>query len=508
MNYMILLAAVGALAVGVAAGYYYRKQQTETKNKDLVEKGQMVLQQANSKAQELVFKAKNDALKVMDEAKMDEEKKRDQLRKMEERLVGKEESLDKKTQDMENARNELENKVAAVRELREEVQKINNLQVEELHKISGMSREEAKALLIKQVEDESREDMARAILRSEKELKDQSKERAKFILADAMQKYAAETATETTATIVNLPSDDLKGRIIGREGRNINTFEQMTGIDVIVDDTPGSIVISGFDLVRRYVAKVALEKLIADGRIHPARIEEVVEKTKEEINVMIKELGEKAAFETGVTGVHPNLIKLLGRLKFRTSYGQNVLKHSMEVSFLAANLASELGADISVCRKAGLLHDIGKAVDHEINGHHAAIGRDIVKKFGFPEAVIHAVEAHHGDPEPKTIEAMIVHAANSISNTRPGATRDNLDAFIKRLEELENFANSFAGVKKSFAVQAGSEVRIFVTPEEVDDLGAIRLSHEVARKIETDLQYPGQVKVSVVRETRAEEFAK
>lgn len=507
MNYMILLAAVGALAVGVAVGYYYRKQQTETKNKDLVEKGQMVLQQANSKAQELVFKAKNDALKFMDEAKMDEEKKRDQLRKMEERLVGKEESLDKKTQDMENARNELESKVAAVRELREEVQKINNLQVEELHKISGMSREEAKALLIKQVEDESREDMARAILRSEKELKDQSKERAKFILADAMQKYAAETATETTATIVNLPSDDLKGRIIGREGRNINTFEQMTGIDVIVDDTPGSIVISGFDLVRRYVAKVALEKLIADGRIHPARIEEVVEKTKEEINVMIKELGEKAAFETGVTGVHPNLIKLLGRLKFRTSYGQNVLKHSMEVSFLAANLASELGADVSVCRKAGLLHDIGKAVDHEINGHHAAIGRDIVKKFGFPESVIHAVEAHHGDPEPKTIEAMIVHAANSISNTRPGATRDNLDAFIKRLEELENFANSFAGVKKSFAVQAGSEVRIFVTPEEVDDLGAIRLSHEVARKIETDLQYPGQVKVSVVRETRAEEFA-
>jgi ribonucrease Y len=508
MNYIDLIVGVVGAAVGIAGGYYYRKGQIESRNKDLVERGQMVLQQANSKAQEMIFKAKNDALKAMDEAKAEEDKKRDQLRKVEERLVGKEETLDKKIQDTENSRTELENKVTSVRELREEVQKIHNLQVEELNKISGMTRDEAKALLIKQVEDESKEDIARAILRSEKELKDQAKERAKFILADAMQKYAAETATETTATIVNLPSDDLKGRIIGREGRNINTFEQATGIDVIVDDTPGSIVISGFDLVRRYVAKVALEKLIADGRIHPARIEEVVEKTKEEINVMIKELGEKAAFETGVTGMHPNLIKLLGRLKFRTSYGQNVLKHSMEVSFLAANLASELGADVSVCRKAGLLHDIGKAVDHEIQGHHTAIGRDIVKKFGFPEAIVHAVEAHHGDPEPRTIEAMIVYASNAISNSRPGANRENLDTFIKRLEELENFSNSFDGVKKSFAVQAGSEVRIFVTPEEVDDLGAIKLSHEIAKKIETDLQYPGQVKVSVIRETRAEEFAK
>ena len=467
----------------------------------------MLLQQANTKSQEIIFKAKNDALKTMEEAKNEEEKKRDQLRKMEERLVNKEEVLEKKLQESENARNELENKVTAVRQLREDVQKLHDLQVEELHKIGGMSREEAKALLLKQVEEESKEDIVRAIQKSEKELRDQARERAKFILADAIQKYAAETATESTATIVNLPSDDLKGRIIGREGRNINTFEQATGIDVIVDDTPGSIVISGFDLVRRYIAKVALEKLIADGRIHPARIEETVEKTKEEVNVMIKELGEKAAFETNVTGLHPNLIKLLGRLKFRTSYGQNVLKHSMEVSALAANLASELGADINICRKAGLLHDIGKAVDHEIQGHHAAIGRDIAKKFGLPEAVIHAIEAHHGDPEPQTVEAMIIQAANAIANARPGATKDNLDAFIKRLEELENVANSFEGVKKSFAVQAGSEVRIFVTPELIDDLSAIKLSHEIARKIERDLQYPGQVKVSVIRETRAEEFA-
>jgi len=504
---MYYLLALVALAGGIAAGYFYRKKQVETKNRDLQERGQLLLQQANTKSQEIIFKAKNDALKTMEEAKNEEEKKRDQLRKMEERLVNKEEVLEKKLQESENARNELENKVTAVRQLREDVQKLHDLQVEELHKIGGMSREEAKALLLKQVEEESKEDIVRAIQKSEKELRDQARERAKFILADAIQKYAAETATESTATIVNLPSDDLKGRIIGREGRNINTFEQATGIDVIVDDTPGSIVISGFDLVRRYIAKVALEKLIADGRIHPARIEETVEKTKEEVNVMIKELGEKAAFETNVTGLHPNLIKLLGRLKFRTSYGQNVLKHSMEVSALAANLASELGADINICRKAGLLHDIGKAVDHEIQGHHAAIGRDIAKKFGLPEAVIHAIEAHHGDPEPQTVEAMIIQAANAIANARPGATKDNLDAFIKRLEELENVANSFEGVKKSFAVQAGSEVRIFVTPELIDDLSAIKLSHEIARKIERDLQYPGQVKVSVIRETRAEEFA-
>ena len=387
------------------------------------------------------------------------------------------------------------------------MERIHDLQSTELAKIAAMSREEAKALLLKQAEEDYKAEIVQAIKKSEKELMDKAKERAKFILADAIQKYAAETATESTATVVNLPSDDLKGRIIGREGRNINAFEEVTGIDVIVDDTPGSIVISGFDLVRRYVAKIALEKLISDGRIHPARIEETVEKTKEEVNNMIKELGEKAAYETGVAGLHPNLIKLLGRLKFRTSYGQNVLKHSMEVAFLAANLASELGADVNVCVKAGLLHDIGKAVDHEIQGHHAVIGRDIARKFGLSDAVVHAIEAHHNDPETQTLEAMIVLAANAISNARPGATRENLDSFIKRLEELENTANSFEGIKKSFAVQAGAEVRIFVFSDKVDDLGAIKLAHDIARKIERDLQYPGRIKVNVIRETRAEAMA-
>lgn len=503
----LILIALGGLTIGLAAGYFYRKREVEIKNKDVQEKGERLLHEAQTKAKELLYEAKNEAFRELEKAKADEEKKRQQLDKLEMRLVEKEEVVDKKIQVADQAKTELENKVAAVKQLREEVQRIHDLQAAALEKIAAMSREEAKTLLLKQVEEDSKAEIVEAIKKSEKELMDKAKERAKFILADAIQKYAAETATESTATVVNLPSDDLKGRIIGREGRNINAFEEVTGIDVIVDDTPGSIVISGFDLVRRYVAKIALEKLISDGRIHPARIEETVEKTKEEVNNMIKELGEKAAYETGVAGLHPNLIKLLGRLKFRTSYGQNVLKHSMEVAFLAANLASELGADISVCVKAGLLHDIGKAVDHEIQGHHAVIGRDIARKFGLHETVVHAIEAHHNDPETQTLEAMIVLAANAISNARPGATRDNLDSFIKRLEELENTANSFDGVKKSFAVQAGAEVRIFVFSDKVDDLGAVKLSHEVSRKIERDLQYPGRIKVNVIRETRAEAMA-
>ncbi len=505
-NILYVLVPV-ALIAGVALGFYYRKKLVETKNKDLHEQSQKVLEQAHSKAKEILFEAKNEAFKNLEKVKQEEEKKLDQLQKIEERLVTKEETVDEKVKQAEFLKTDLENKVNSLKTLKEDAQKIHDLQSQELQRVAGLSREEAKSMLLKQVEDDYKADIVAHIAKSEKELRDQAKERAKFILADAVQKYAAETATESTATVVHLPSDDLKGRIIGREGRNINAFEEVTGIDVIVDDTPGSIVISGFDLVRRYTAKVTLERLIADGRIHPARIEETHEKVKEEVNAMIKELGEKAAYETSVAGLHPNLIKLLGRLKFRTSFGQNVLKHSMEVAFLAANLASELGADVNICRKAGLLHDIGKAVDHEIQGHHAIIGRDIGKKFGLPDNVVHVIESHHGDPEATSLEAMVVQAANEIANSRPGANRENTDAFIKRLEELENTANSFPGVKKTFAVQAGAEVRIFVTPEEIDDLGAVKLSHDIARKIERDLQYPGQIKVSVIRETRAEEFA-
>ncbi|EKD48031.1 MAG: hypothetical protein ACD_65C00153G0001 [uncultured bacterium] len=455
----------------------------------------------------MLFEARNESLKIQEDAKKEERTKRAKLQEVEERLVRKEETLDQKMEASEKLKEELEDKVQAVKQLKLEVKAIYEQQKGQLEKVAGLSKDEAMELLLKKVEEESKDEIVEHVKRLEAAMKEEAESKAKHVIADAIQKYAAETAVESTATLVALPNDEMKGRIIGREGRNINAFEQITGVDVIVDDTPGSIVISGFDLVRRYVAKIALERLIEDGRIHPARIEEMVKRVKEEVNVLIKEMGEKAAVDTGVIGLPVNLLKILGRLKFRISYGQNVLKHSMEVSFLAAHMATELGADVAVCRKAGLLHDIGKAVDHEIQGKHAAIGRDILKKFGISDDVIHCVEAHEGDIEADTLEAKIVQAANLISISRPGAEKDSLDNFLKRLEEVENLSNSFEGVKKSYAIQAGREVRVFVDPDKADDLQAIKLSHDIARKIEHDLKYPGQIKVEVVRERREETFA-
>lgn len=507
MTTQILLAILG-IAVGVAAGYFYRKKQVEAKNQDLVTKSEQMLAEAKNKAKEVIFEAHNESLKLQDELKKEEKRTQARLDEIEERLLKKEGVLDKKNDEVERTRMELDHKVASLKQLRDEVEGIYKLQAQQLEKIAAMSKEEAKEMLLKQVEEQAKEDIVACIKRAEKDLQDKADERARWIVSDAIARCAAETTAESTATIVNLPNDEMKGRIIGREGRNINTFEQITGVDVIIDDTPGSIVISGFDLVRRYIAKIALERLIEDGRIHPARIEEMVEKAKEEVNVLIKDLGEKAVLETGVAGLHPNLIKILGRLKFRVTHGQNSLKHSMEVSFLAGSLAAELGADEGICRKAGLLHDIGKAVDHEVPGHHAKIGADIARKFGLPVEVVHAIESHHGHPAPETVEAQLVQAANMISNARPGATKDNLDAYVRRLTELENLCNSFESVRKSFAIQAGTEVRIFLDPEKIDDLESIKLASRVARKIEHDLQNPGPVKVHVIRETRAEEFAK
>lgn len=503
----VLLAIIG-VAAGGTGGYQYRKKQVEEKNRDLVEKAELVLTDAKSKSKEIIFEARNDALKMQDDVKKEEQKAQSKLTEIEERLMKKEELLDNKNDEIDKTRVDLDKKVSSIKQLRDEVQDIYKLQAQHLEKIAGMSKEEAKEILLKSVEDEAKEDIVAQIKRAEKDLHAQAQEKARWIISDAIVRCASETTAESTATIVNLPNDDMKGRIIGREGRNINTFEQITGVDVIIDDTPGSIVVSGFDLVRRYIAKVALERLIEDGRIHPARIEEIVEKVKEEVNLLIKELGEKAVLETGVTGLHPNLIKILGRLKFRVTHGQNALKHSMEVSFLAASLAAELGADEGVCRKAGLLHDIGKAVDHEVPGHHAKIGADIARKFGLPQEVVHAIEAHHGDPVPETIEAQLVQAANLISNARPGANKENLDSYVRRLNELENICRSFDGVEKAFAIQAGTEVRIFVSPNDIDELESIKLTHRIARKIEHDLQHPGPVKVHVIRETRAEEYAK
>lgn len=504
----LVIAVVLAGGVGATIGYLAKKstlkQTTESEEKQAAQ----VLTEANSKAKEILLEAKNEALKTLDQYKAEEEKKRQQLDKIEARLLDKEDSLEKKITASDQLRSELMEKAEKIKQLRADAEQSLDLQKKELEKIAGLTRDEAKQKLLKEIEEASRKEMAETISRAEELMKKESKEKAKFIIADAIQKYAAEVATESTATVVTLPGDDMKGRIIGKEGRNVMAFEQATGIDVIIDDTPGSIVISGFDLVRRYVAKISLEKLLMDGRIHPARIEEVVAKTQEEVNVMIKDLGEKAAYDTGVAGLPLNLIKLLGRLKFRTSHGQNVLKHSMEVAFLATSLAGELGADVEICKKGGLLHDIGKSTDHEIQGHHSTIGRDILKKFNIQEEVIHCVEAHEGDVEPKSLEAMIVSAANAIANARPGVQRDNLENFVKRMEEIENMCNAFDGVRSTFAVQAGSEVRVFVKPEVVDDYAAVKLSHDIARKIEKDMQYSGQVKLHLIRETRAEDLAK
>jgi len=507
MEAITLIIIATGLVVGGASGYFYRIKVVEEKNKQLKEKNQRKIKDAENEAKEKVFKAKSEALKIVEDAKKEEQKKRDELHKIENRLLQKEETIDKKNKETDKAKEELEQKVESIKKLREEVKELYGAQKQKLENIASLSEKEAREILFKKIEEESEAEFVQHIKKVEQQMQEKAEGRARSIIAEAIQKYAAETATESTATIVNLPSDDLKGRIIGREGRNINTFEQITGIDVIVDDTPGSIVISGFDLVRRYVAKLALERLISDGRIHPARIEETVLKVKDEVSVMIKDLGEKAAYSTGVAGLHPNLLKLLGRLKFRTSNGQNVLKHSIEVSFLAGHLAAELGADETICRRAGLIHDIGKAVDHEVPGHHAKVGADIAKKFGLLPEVVSIIESHHGNPAPESIEGMVVLAANLISNARPGATKDNLESYIKRLSELENIANSFEGVEKSFAVHAGQEVRIFVKPELINDLEAIKLSHKISKKIEKDLNYPGQIKVHVIRELRVEELA-
>lgn len=502
-----IILAIAGLAVGVTGGYLYRKKMIEGKHKEIVEKAEKMLFDAKTKSKEVIFEAKNESLKLQDELKKEEQKNQARLNEIEERLMKKESALDKKSDQVDKVKIDLENKISSVKHIRDEVEGIYKLQSQQLERIASMSKDEAKQVLLQKVEEEAKEDIVAQIKKAEEELKEKADEKARWIIADAIVRNASETTSESTATIVNLPSDDLKGRIIGREGRNINTFEQITGVDVIIDDTPNSIVISGFDLVRRYVAKVSLGRLIEDGRIHPARIEETVEKVKAEVNILIKELGDKAVLETGVTGLHPNLIKILGRLKFRVTHGQNALKHSIEVSFLAGSLAAELGADESVCRRAGLLHDIGKAVDHEVPGHHAKIGADIARKFGLPKEVIHAIDAHHGDPVPESLEAQLVQAANLISNARPGANKENLDSYLRRLMELENMCRSFQGVKSAYAIQAGTEVKIFVNPEDLDDLQSIKLSHQIVRKIEHDLHHPGPVKVHVIRESRVEEFA-
>ena len=483
----IVLCVIGVI-VGFNLGVAHRKKIAEAEFGSAEEKAKSIVKDAekaaDAKKRELLLEAKEENQKLRADFDAEVKERRNELNRQERRINQKEENLDKK------------------------IAEIKEQQMALIEKISGLTAEEAKTILLKDVENQTKHEAAMMVKEIEQEAKENAEKKAKNIVSLAIQKVAADHVAETTVSVVNLPSDEMKGRIIGREGRNIRTIETLTGVDLIIDDTPEAVIVSSFDPIRREVARLALEKLIVDGRIHPARIEETVEKSRKEVESIIKQEGESATFETGVHGLHPELIKLLGKLKFRTSYGQNVLKHSIEVSHLAGVMAGELGVDVALAKRAGLLHDIGKAVDHEVEGSHVTIGADIAKKYRENKDVVHAIMAHHGDVEAQTIVASLVQAADAISAARPGARRENLETYIKRLQNLEEIANSFDSVEKSFAIQAGREIRIMVKPEKVNDEGMILVAKEIVKRIESELEYPGQIKVSMIRETRAVDYAK
>ena len=480
-------------------------QGAEVEAKKLIEMAKI---EAENKKKEEIFKAKEEIMNARGELDKEIKERRNEVQSQERRIIQKEENLERRSETFERKEKELERKNQEADKKNAELTEILDKQMSELQRISKLSIEEAKKQLLSELEKQITAEKATLIKEMNQKAKEEADKNAKELISYAIQKCAADHTSETTVSIVNLPSDDMKGRIIGREGRNIKALETLTGIDLIIDDTPEAVVISGFDPLRREVAKIALEKLINDGRIHPAKIEEMVEKAKEEVEQTIKEEGERAVLETGVIGLHPDLIKLIGKLKYRTSYGQNVLNHSIEVSNLARIMAEELGIDPKIARRAGLLHDIGKALDHDMEGTHVEIGVDILKKYKETDLVINAVEAHHGDVEPKTIEAILVQAADAISASRPGARRETLEAYIKRLEQLEEIADSFEGVEKSFAIQAGREIRIVVKPEKISDNDMTLMARNIAKKVEDEMDYPGQIKVNVIRESRAIEYAK
>ena len=508
----IIVSVVISFAVGFPVGMAYRKKIAESKIQGAENEAKRLLESAKKEAENLkkeeIIKAKEEVMASRKELDQEIKERRGEVQKQEARLIQKEENLDKRSENFERRENELEKEFQELENQKGEVEKVYQEQKGKLEEISKLSQEEAKKQLLSEMEKEITAEKAALIRNLEQKAKEEVNKNAKEILSYAIQKCAADHSQETTVSIVALPNDDIKGRIIGREGRNIKALETLTGVDLIIDDTPEAVVLSGFDALRREVAKIALEKLIEDGRIHPSKIEEMVEKAKEEIAQTIKEEGERAVLETGVTGLHPDIVNLLGKLKYRTSYGQNVLNHSIEVSNLARIMAEELGLDAKRAKRAGLLHDIGKALDHDMEGTHVEIGVEVLKKYKENPLVINAVEAHHGDVEPQTLEALLVQAADAISASRPGARRETLEAYIKRLESLEKIADSFEGVEKSYAIQAGREVRILVKPEKITDDQMTILAREVSKRIENEMDYPGQIKVNIIRETRVIDYAK
>ena len=509
---LILLGVIISAIIFFILGVNYRKKVAEKEIGSAEQEATRLINEAiksgENKKREMLLEAKEEIHKSRTENEKEIKERRSELSKQERRLQQKEESLDKKLDNYERKEDELRKKQQAIQATQDEVNLVKKSQLEMLEKISGFTQEEAKVYLLKNVEAEARHDAAVKLKEIEAQTKEEAEERAREIITIAIQRCAADHAAEATVSVVPLPNDEMKGRIIGREGRNIRTLETITGVDLIIDDTPEAITVSSFDPVRREIARLALEKLIADGRIHPTRIEDMVEKARREVDQVIRREGERAAFETGVNGLHPELIKLLGRQKYRTSYGQNVLNHSIEVAHIAGLLASEIGADVTLAKRAGLLHDIGKSVDHEMEGSHVQLGVELAKKYKEGGEVVHAIEAHHGDVEAHSIVAVLVQAADAISAARPGARRENVENYVRRLEKLEELTGSYPGVDKAYAIQAGREVRIMVKPEEVTEDNMILMAREIAKKIESELEYPGQIKINLIRETKAVDYAK
>ncbi len=509
---LVVLIVVVASALAAIAGYIVRKLLAEAKIASAEEAAKKLIadaiKEADSKKRETILEAKEDIHKLRTELDNEIKERRQEQQRVDRRLTQREETLDRKLESVEKKEDNQRIKEAELEEANQKIQQLHQQQLLELERLSGLSRGEARELLLQNVQKETRHEAAQLIKEIENETKQEAEKRSREIISQTIQRYAADHVAETTVSVVSLPNDEMKGRIIGREGRNIRALETLTGIDLIIDDTPEAVIISGFDPVRREVARIALEKLIADGRIHPGRIEEMVNRAQKEVDNHIKEMGEQATFDTGIHGLHPELIRLLGRLNYRTSYGQNVLKHSLEVCHLAGMIAAEIGADVKLAKRGGLLHDIGKAIDHEVEGPHVTIGADVAKKYRENPAVVHAIAAHHGDVEPETVEAVLVQAADAISAARPGARRETLENYIKRLEKLEEIADSFQGVDKSYAIQAGREVRIIVKPERIDDALASQMAREIVERIEGEMEYPGQIKVTVIRESRAVEYAR